>query len=60
VRTARKHIIWYTRRLVGGEAFCDRMNRIDEAQEQAAAVDAFLRAHGDRFGRLHDCDPASH
>ena len=26
VRTARKHIIWYTRSLVGGREFCDEMN----------------------------------
>jgi tRNA-dihydrouridine synthase B len=26
VRTARKHIIWYTRQLVDGRAFCDEMN----------------------------------
>jgi tRNA-dihydrouridine synthase B len=52
VRTARKHIIWYTRRLVGGEAFCEQMNRIDEPTIQAAAVDRFLRDHGSRFERL--------
>jgi tRNA-dihydrouridine synthase B len=56
VRTARKHIIWYTRRLAGGEAFCERMNRIDEPQAQAAAVDDFLREHGSRFGALREGD----
>jgi len=60
VRTARKHIIWYTRRLVGGEEFCDRMNRIDEPRQQAAAVDAFLQEHGLRYGRLREHDPACH
>ncbi|MBK9243909.1 MAG: tRNA dihydrouridine synthase DusB [Burkholderiales bacterium] len=60
VRTARKHIIWYTRRLVGGAAFCERMNRIDEPQAQAAALDEFLQRHGDRFGRLTDDDGAAH
>ena len=54
VRTARKHIIWYTKRLVGGEAFCERMNRIDEPAAQAAAVDRFLQEHGERFERLCD------
>ncbi|UCG96607.1 MAG: tRNA dihydrouridine synthase DusB [Burkholderiales bacterium] len=60
VRTARKHIIWYTRRLVGGEAFCEQMNRIDEADAQASAVDGFLREHGRRFGRLRDRDGPAH
>ncbi len=53
VRTARKHIIWYTSRLAGGAAFCDRMNRIESCAEQARAVDDFLRAHGEHDGRLH-------
>jgi tRNA-dihydrouridine synthase B len=52
VRTARKHVAWYTRRLVGGEEFCARMNRIEQPREQADALDAFLRDHGGRFGRL--------
>jgi tRNA-dihydrouridine synthase B len=52
LRTARKHIIWYTRALDGGVAFCDTMNRIDTCDAQARAVDAFLRAHGARHERL--------
>jgi len=52
LRTARKHIIWYTRALAGGAEFCDRMNRIDDCRAQAQAVDAFLREHAARFGRL--------
>jgi tRNA-dihydrouridine synthase B len=60
VRTARKHIIWYTRRLVGGEDFCDRMNRIDEPQAQATAVDEFLREHGRSFGTLRERFPGGH
>jgi len=59
VRTARKHIIWYTRRLVGGDEFCERMNRIDEPRAQAAAVDEFLHEHGSRFGRLRERDPTA-
>ena len=54
LRTARKHIIWYTRRLAGGAEFCDLMNRIDDCAAQAHAVDAFLREHGARFERLTD------
>ena len=60
VRSARKHIGWYLRRLAGGAEFCDRMNRIDEAQAQATAVDDFLREHGRRYGRLHEADPCHH
>jgi tRNA-dihydrouridine synthase B len=58
VRTARKHIVWYTRRLAGGRAFCERMNRIEEPEAQAAAVDEFLREHGARHGRLRYDDDA--
>jgi len=53
VRSARKHIIWYTRRLEGGERFCDRMNAIDDCAGQARAVDGFFRAHAERHERLH-------
>jgi tRNA-dihydrouridine synthase B len=60
VRTARKHIIWYTRRLVGGEEFCDRMNRIDDPDAQAAAVDRFLQEHGGRHGRMRYRDSPVH
>jgi tRNA-dihydrouridine synthase B len=52
VRTARKHIIWYTRALVGGRVFCDEMNRLDECAAQQRAVDRFLRRHGERHERL--------
>jgi tRNA-dihydrouridine synthase B len=52
VRSARKHLIWYTRRLEGGEEFCERMNRLDDCASQRAAVDAFLREHGSRSDRL--------
>jgi tRNA-dihydrouridine synthase B len=52
VRTARKHIIWYTSRLAGGAAFCERMNRIERCAEQVQVVDDFLREHGEHDGRL--------
>jgi tRNA-dihydrouridine synthase B len=60
VRSARKHIGWYTRRLVGGADFCSRMNRIDDPQAQAEAVDAFLLEHGRRFGRLREAEQPCH
>jgi tRNA-dihydrouridine synthase B len=52
VRSARKHIIWYTKRLAGGSEFCARMNEIDDCAAQARAVDEFLAAHADRHGCL--------
>jgi tRNA-dihydrouridine synthase B len=52
VRSARKHIIWYTRGLTGGESFRERMNAIDDCAGQARAVDSFFRAHGGRHERL--------
>ncbi|MBC8120075.1 MAG: tRNA dihydrouridine synthase DusB [Burkholderiaceae bacterium] len=52
VRTARKHIIWYTRALCGGQAFRDRMNTIESGTEQSRAVDQFFAALGERSERL--------
>jgi tRNA-dihydrouridine synthase B len=52
VRTARKHIGWYVRDLIGGEAFRQRMNRMENCGEQLAAVDAFFESQlvfGDRL-----------
>jgi tRNA-dihydrouridine synthase B len=60
VRSARKHIGWYTRRLSGGENFYNTMTRIDDPRQQAAAVDAFLCEHGRRFGRLHEAGDRCH
>jgi tRNA-dihydrouridine synthase B len=60
VRTARKHIIWYTRRLEGGERFCEQMNAIDDCAGQAHAVAAFFRAHGQRHERLQYAVRALH
>jgi tRNA-dihydrouridine synthase B len=44
VRVARKHIAWYTKGLLGAEAFRQRMNRLESAEEQIDAVDAFFAA----------------
>jgi tRNA-dihydrouridine synthase B len=51
-RTARKHIIWYTKALVGGRQFCERMNTIDSCADQAQAVDQFFAEIGERSERL--------
>jgi tRNA-dihydrouridine synthase B len=61
VRTARKHIIWYTRRLRGGARFCERMNRLECCDEQREALDEFLRDAGDSDDRLQYAnDSAAH
>ena len=44
VRTARKHIGWYVRDLVGGEAFRQQMNRLESTDEQLQAVDQFFES----------------
>ena len=44
LRTARKHIGWYVRDLLGGEEFRQRMNRLESSTEQLAAVDAFFES----------------
>lgn len=52
VRTARKHIGWYVQDLAGGEAFRQRMNLLEDCEQQLAAVDAFFElqlAHGERL-----------
>jgi tRNA-dihydrouridine synthase B len=56
VRTARKHIIWYTRRLRGGVSFCERMNRLEHCEEQRRALDEFLQDAGERHDRLQYVD----
>ena len=42
VRTARKHIGWYVRELVGGEEFRQRMNLLEDCDAQLAAVEQFF------------------
>ncbi len=42
VRTARKHIGWYVQDLEGGEAFRQRMNRMESTDEQLLAVNEFF------------------
>ncbi len=52
VRTARKHIGWYVRELPGGEAFRQRMNRMESIAEQLDALHAFFEsqlAYGERL-----------
>ena len=42
VRIARKHIGWYVRALDGGEAFRQRINALQQAGQQIAAVGAYF------------------
>ena len=52
VRTARKHIGWYVRDLPGGEVFRQAMNRLENCEEQLAAVSEFFdlqSAYGERL-----------
>jgi tRNA-dihydrouridine synthase B len=60
VRTARKHIIWYTRSLEGGDAFQARMNTIEDAGAQARAVAAFLDEQARGGERLRYAAQALH
>ena len=62
VRTARKHIGWYTRGLSGANAFRHRMNTLDTTREQLLAVNAFFdeqQALSDRLVYVDD-DTAGH
>jgi tRNA-dihydrouridine synthase B len=52
VRTARKHIIWYTQELEGGAEFCERMNRLQSCAEQIQAVDEFFAMQSQHAPRL--------
>lgn len=52
VRTARKHIGWYTRGLSGANGFRHRMNTLDSTREQLAAVNAFFEAQKALSDRL--------
>lgn len=52
VRTARKHIGWYTRGLSGANGFRHRMNTLDSTREQLAAVNAFFDAQEALSDRL--------
>jgi tRNA-dihydrouridine synthase B len=52
VRTARKHIGWYVKTLVGGEAFRARMNLIEDCGQQSAAVADFFDELSVQMDRL--------
>lgn len=53
VRTARKHIGWYVHKLVGGEAFRQRMNKLESCETQLRAVQDFFNSQPNE--RLQYC-----
>ncbi len=61
VRTARKHIGWYTRGLSGANTFRHRMNTLDTTKEQLLAVNEFFdaqKALSDRLVYVDESDDA--
>jgi tRNA-dihydrouridine synthase B len=59
VRSARKHIGWAVRALPGGEAFRDRINRIDDCALQVQAVTEFFDHMAERHERLPAANDAA-
>jgi tRNA-dihydrouridine synthase B len=51
-RIARKHLGWYARELVGGEAFRQEINRLETPTAQTAAVNRFFNRLGTLGERL--------
>lgn len=52
VRSARKHIGWYTEGLPEGELFRDALNLLDNTAAQFAAVQHYFSQLADRYERL--------
>lgn len=52
VRSARKHLAWYLHGLPGAQVFRERMNRIEEADEQLRAVADYLDDLAQRHDRM--------
>ena len=57
VRSARKHIIWYTRGLAGSTGFRQHMNTLDTTAMQMRAVTDFFKAQAQLRERLEYLDP---
>ncbi|MDD5333002.1 MAG: tRNA dihydrouridine synthase DusB [Rhodoferax sp.] len=54
VRSARKHIGWYVKTLPGGEDFRQRMNSIEDCDQQGAAVAEYFDQLNERWDRIGD------
>ncbi len=52
MRTARKHIAWYVKALPGGEDFRQRINMVEDCEQQWLAVAAFFDALENEHERL--------
>jgi len=59
VRTARKHLGWYSGGLAGGESFRREVNQLDNAAAQIAAVNRFFDGLAMRGERLAYAAPAA-
>jgi tRNA-dihydrouridine synthase B len=59
VRSARKHIGWALRGLPGGDAFRERMNRIDDCEAQWRALADWFDALAEHHDRLPACGAAN-
>ena len=59
VRIARKHLGWYTKDLVGGDAFRREVNAAETSAVQLAAVGRFFDTLGQQGERLVYCLPAA-
>jgi tRNA-dihydrouridine synthase B len=60
VRTARKHLGWYTRGLRGAHEFRQQVNTLDTAHEQLAAMNVFFDAQKAFSGYPIDVDGVHH
>ncbi|MEO8741428.1 MAG: tRNA dihydrouridine synthase DusB [Casimicrobiaceae bacterium] len=58
VRTARKHLGWYSGGLAGGDSFRHEVNQLDDAAAQIAAVNRFFDGLAVRGERLAYATPA--
>ena len=58
VRTARKHIGWYVRDLIGGEAFRQRMNALEDCEQQLQLVKEFFELQKTFGERLQYAPPS--
>ncbi|MDO9012589.1 MAG: tRNA dihydrouridine synthase DusB [Gallionella sp.] len=56
LRVARKHISWYTKGLVGSAHFRHQMNRLENPEEQLAAVNEFFAEQAQRGLQLRYLD----
>jgi tRNA-dihydrouridine synthase B len=54
VRTARKHMGWYSQAWHGGQALRERFNQLESAEDQLALIDAWFLEASDRTNSCPD------